>query len=66
MVTPNIHGDLLHGGAYSHASKSFVRSFQGSVREEVVGLYSVALQATWWGAMSFALLGLVLVLLQHV
>ena len=66
MVPSNIHGDLLHGGAYSHASKSFVQSFPATVREKVVRLYTVALQATWWGAMSFALLGLVLVLLQHV
>lgn len=65
LVPANVRPDLLHGSAYAHASKAFVQSFQGTVREQVLSLYTVALQATWWGTMSFALLGLVLVLLQH-
>lgn len=55
---------LVHGGAYAHASQSFIRSFQGAARDQVIGLYVRSLRATWWGAMSFSLLGLVLVSLQ--
>ncbi|KAG2414577.1 hypothetical protein HFD88_003768 [Aspergillus terreus] len=56
---------LEHGGAYARASKAFTQTFDGSIHEKVVGLYVQALRATWWGAMSFVLLGLALVPLQY-
>ncbi|KAL6834291.1 major facilitator superfamily domain-containing protein [Trichoderma sp. SZMC 28015] len=64
QVPASARGLLVHGGAYAHASQSFIRSFQGTARDEVIALYVRSLRATWWGAMSFGLLGLVLVSLQ--
>ncbi|RHZ55554.1 uncharacterized protein CDV56_105460 [Aspergillus thermomutatus] len=58
-------GMLQDGGAYVRASKSFVQSFQGETKNQVIALYETGLRATWWGAMAFALLGLVLVALQR-
>ncbi|GFF53836.1 uncharacterized transporter C3H1.06c [Aspergillus udagawae] len=56
---------LQGGGAYVRASKSFVQSFQGVTKNQVIALYETGLRATWWGAMAFALLGLALVALQR-
>lgn len=64
LVPPEVGSVLVHGGAYARANQSFTRSFTGGVRDQVIRLYTVSLRATWWGAMSFALLGLVLVPLQ--
>lgn len=64
LVPPGARDLLVHGGAYARASQSFTQSFSGSVRDQVVLLYTVSLRATWWGAMSFALVGLVLVAFQ--
>lgn len=65
-LPPDVQGLLVNGGAYARASQSFTRSFDENVRSHVVGVYTLSLRATWWGAMSFALLGLVLVALQLV
>lgn len=57
---------LLSGsGAYVRASQSFIDSLHGPAKEQVLKLYTRALRATWWGAMSFALLGLALVAFQR-
>lgn len=57
---------LLSGsGAYVRASQSFIDSLHGTAKEQVLKLYTRALRATWWGAMSFALLGIVLVAFQR-
>lgn len=57
---------LMSGsGAYVRASQSFIDSLHGTAKEQVLKLYTRALRATWWGAMSFALLGLVLVAFQR-
>jgi hypothetical protein len=40
-------------------------SLHGTAKEQILELYTLALRATWWGAMSFALLGLVLVAFQR-
>ena len=57
---------LMSGsGAYVRASQSFMDSLHGTAKEQILELYTLALRATWWGAMSFALLGLVLVAFQR-
>ncbi|KAJ5302103.1 hypothetical protein PENANT_c008G01150 [Penicillium antarcticum] len=57
---------LMNGsGAYIRASQSFIDSLQGTAKEQILALYTRALRATWWGAMSFALLGLVMVAFQR-
>ncbi|KAI1934439.1 hypothetical protein LOZ66_005907 [Ophidiomyces ophidiicola] len=64
-VPSDVRDLLVNGGAYARASRTFIQSFSGRVKEQVVGLYTSSLRATWWGAMSFALLGLALVALQR-
>lgn len=65
LLPASIRSQFQHGGAYARASQEFTRSFNASIRGSVVQLYTRSLRATWWGAMSFALLGLVLVPLQR-
>ncbi|KAJ5514131.1 Major facilitator superfamily domain general substrate transporter [Penicillium fimorum] len=56
---------LEGGGAYIRASNEFMQSFHGTTKEQILGLYELALRDTWWGAMAFALLGFLLVALQR-
>lgn len=65
LLPASIRSKFQHGGAYARASQEFTQSFEPSIRESVLQLYTRALRATWWGAMSFALLALVLVPLQR-
>ncbi|KAL5364124.1 major facilitator superfamily domain-containing protein [Aspergillus floccosus] len=65
LLPASIRDHFVHGGAYARASKTFTQSFGPAVRVKVVDLYTRALRATWWGAMSFALLGLVMVSFQR-
>ncbi|PGH15377.1 hypothetical protein AJ80_05561 [Polytolypa hystricis UAMH7299] len=64
-VPTDVAGLLVNGGAYARASQDFITSFSGTTKEQIVGLYTQALRGTWWGAMSFGLLGLALVSLQR-
>ncbi|KAJ5381451.1 uncharacterized protein N7496_003879 [Penicillium cataractarum] len=65
LVPADIRPLMSGSGAYVRASKAFIESFQGTTKQQVLELYTRALQATWWGAMSFALLGLALVAFQR-
>ncbi|KAJ5433654.1 uncharacterized protein N7458_012810 [Penicillium daleae] len=65
LVPADVRPLMSGSGAYVRASKSFIESFQGTAKEQVLELYTRALRATWWGALSFALLGLALVAFQR-
>lgn len=65
LVPADVRPLMIGSGAYVRASKSFIESFQGTAKQQVLELYTRALLATWWGAMSFALLGLALVAFQR-
>jgi hypothetical protein len=65
LVPSDVRPLLSGSGAYVRASQSFIDSFHGTAKEQILNLYTRALQATWWGAMSFALLGLALVAFQR-
>ncbi|KAJ5431643.1 Major facilitator superfamily domain general substrate transporter [Penicillium cf. griseofulvum] len=65
LVPQELRPLLEGGGAYVRASKEFMQSFQGTTKDQILDLYELALRDTWWGAMAFALLGLLLVALQR-
>ncbi|KAI9768098.1 MAG: hypothetical protein M1840_005132 [Geoglossum simile] len=47
--------ELLTGGqAYGHASKDFINSFGGVVRDQIIGVYSDSLKRVWQIAVMFA------------
>jgi hypothetical protein len=64
-VPQEVRSLLGGGGAYVRASKEFSQSYHGKTKEQILGLYQLALRDTWWGAMAFALLAFVLVALQR-
>jgi MFS family permease len=64
-VPQEVRSLLGGGGAYVQASKEFTQSYHGKTKEQILGLYQLALHDTWWGAMAFALLAFVLVALQR-
>ncbi|OQE22641.1 hypothetical protein PENSTE_c010G05313 [Penicillium steckii] len=65
LVPAEVRPLMSGSGAYVRASKSFIESFQGTTKQQVLKLYERALQANWYGAMSFGLLGLALVAFQR-
>ncbi|KXG51926.1 Major facilitator superfamily domain, general substrate transporter [Penicillium griseofulvum] len=65
LVPQELRPLLEGGGAYVRASNNFMQSFHGTTKEQILDLYELALRDTWWGAMAFALLGLLLVALQR-
>ncbi|KAJ6034195.1 Major facilitator superfamily domain general substrate transporter [Penicillium canescens] len=65
QVPQEVRSLLGGGGAYVRASKGFMQSYHGTTKEQILGLYQLALRDTWWGAMAFALLAFVLVTLQR-
>ncbi|KAF2468729.1 MFS general substrate transporter [Lindgomyces ingoldianus] len=55
---------LVGGGGYEHATKAFVGSLKGIVREEVVGVYTDTLKLIWQVAIGIAGFGVLLVGLE--
>ncbi|KAL5089079.1 hypothetical protein Trisim1_005936 [Trichoderma cf. simile WF8] len=53
---------LLHGGAYEHATRSFVASFKGdaALYQTILHLYVSSLKIVWQGSIGFAAFGVVL------
>jgi MFS family permease len=65
LVPQTLRPLLEGGGAYVRASNELMQSFHGKTKEQILDLYELALRDTWWGAIAFALLGLLLVALQR-
>jgi MFS family permease len=65
QVPEEVRSLLRGGGAYVRASNEFMQSYHGKTKQQILGLYQLALRDTWWGAMAFALLAFVLVALQR-
>lgn len=55
---PALYPLLLDGGAYAHATSSFIDSIPVSLQGPVIDLYVIGLRATWWAAMALGLFGL--------
>ncbi|KAH8600044.1 hypothetical protein B0O99DRAFT_503925 [Bisporella sp. PMI_857] len=54
LVKKNLRAD----SAYEHASKQFVGSLQGVVKEQVIAAFEASLKLVWEVGMTFAQLGL--------
>ena len=52
------------GGAYQSASAEFVRQFEPAVQEEIRALYVLALRRVFWIGAIFAVVGVLLVLIE--
>lgn len=61
---PAVRASLTNGQAYEHATKEFVLSFQGNIREEITGVYSDSLKVVWQVALGIACLGFLLVAVE--
>jgi hypothetical protein len=55
---------LSGGNAYSHASKEFINSFDGPLRDEVISVFSDSLKAVWQGAVGVVGLAFLLSFLE--
>jgi hypothetical protein len=44
---PSVRQDLAGGSAYEHATASFVGSFSGPLRQQIINAYSESLQFIW-------------------
>ncbi|TVY17886.1 Efflux pump FUS6 [Lachnellula arida] len=51
---PAVRAALSNGQAYEHGTKSFVNSFQGTLRDEIIGVYSDSLKTVWQFATAIA------------
>ena len=51
---PSVRNSLTAGRAYESATSVFVNSFQGALRQEIIGVYSDALKLVWEIAIVFA------------
>lgn len=49
-----VRNELINGQAYEHASKEFINSLAGPLRDQVVNVYSAALQRAWQISIVFA------------
>ncbi|KAJ8114180.1 hypothetical protein ONZ43_g4963 [Nemania bipapillata] len=59
-----VRAQLADGGAYEFAAHGSVQALSPVVRQQVVRLYTKAFRTTWLAALSFALLGFLLVFLE--
>lgn len=55
---PTVRALLGSGGAYSHATRTFITAFddQPVLKSEVIGVYTAALKQTWQVLLAFALI----------
>ncbi|KAG8160712.1 hypothetical protein KVR01_008976 [Diaporthe batatas] len=59
-----VRSQLTNGAAYSYASSSLIGSLTGSLRNEVISVYTDALRSVWLGAVGFAAFGFFLVFVE--
>ena len=57
---PAVVSLLQHGGAYSHATATFMNSLSETIRAQVVMVYDAGLRVVWEALLASSLLGLVL------
>lgn len=51
---PSVRAQLSRGQAYEHAHRDFITAFQGTLRSEIVGVYSDSLRLVWAVAIAFS------------
>jgi MFS family permease len=62
---PIARAQMTGGNAYSHASREFINSFQGSLKEEVVSVFSDSLKVVWQVAIGIVGLAFLLSFLER-
>ncbi|KAK5637483.1 hypothetical protein RRF57_013198 [Xylaria bambusicola] len=60
-----VRSQLADGGAYEFAAHGSVQALPPAIQQQVVRLYTKAFRTTWLAALSFALLGFLLVFLER-
>ncbi|MCJ1401057.1 hypothetical protein MMC11_004269 [Xylographa trunciseda] len=60
----SVQAQLANGAAYGYANNGYVSTLTGMLQSQVVRVYSDALKTVWYGAVAFALLGLLLVFIE--
>ena len=61
---PNVRDFLVGGRAYEHATKLFVTSYQGTLRDEIISVYSDSLKLVWKVAIAISGLAFLLVIIE--
>ena len=61
---PTARATLSAGQAYEHATVGFVKSFQGTLRSEIIGVYSDTLKTVWQVAIAFSGVAFFLVFIE--
>jgi MFS family permease len=61
---PAVRAQLSNGQAYEHGTKLFIDSFQGALRDEIIGVYSDSLKTVWQVGTGVAGLGFLVVFLE--
>ena len=44
---PGIRAMLANGRAYEHGTRAYIESFQGGLKEEIIGVYEESLRSVW-------------------
>ncbi|KAI1375295.1 major facilitator superfamily domain-containing protein [Hypoxylon crocopeplum] len=60
-----VHGQLVGGGAYQHASAAFVRSFPPETGNEIRAVYRISLQRVFQVGVAFSGLAVLLALIER-
>lgn len=61
ITDPEIQGAVAGGGAFSQAHSPLLNSLTGETQAQVYRVYALSLQAVWYVALAFSLLGFLLV-----
>lgn len=61
---PTVRDFLMGGRAYEHATKLFVASYQGTLRDEIISVYSDSLKLVWQVAIAISGLAFLLVIIE--
>jgi hypothetical protein len=60
----SVRAQMSGGNAYAHASKEFINSFQGSLRDEVLSVFTDSLKVVWQVAIGIVGLAFLLSFLE--
>ena len=61
---PSVRGFVSGGRAYEHATKLFIASYRGALRQEIISVYSDSLKLVWQVAIAIAGLAFLLVIIE--
>ena len=64
ISNPAIRHMLLNGHAYEHATSSFIKLFHGTLKAEIIKVYSDSLKLVWQVAIGIAGLGFLIVFVE--